>query len=146
MINLKKTVWLYYSHPHKDSLFNIIVFRWIWTKVITLSDVFKIANLTFVECLLYAWKKDQLHRDRFQWFLVCWGKEKVTTTKIRTSKTKKNIEKSSKHPITTTKIITSKRMKRTSKVSFLSDFRILTTYGISTYSILALTNKSLKTF
>ena len=99
----------------------------------------------------------------------CW--EKVRTTKITTSKTKKNSENSvddqnvemvflvdqnvemvflvdqnvekqiittsksklSQHRnelITTTKITTSKRMKRTSKVSFLSDFHILTTYGV----------------
>ena len=87
--------------------------------------------------------------------------EKVRTTKITTSKTKKNSENSvdnqnveivflvdqnvekriittlksklsqrRKELITTTNITTSKRMKRTSKVSFLSDFHILTTYGV----------------
>ena len=109
--------------------------------------------------------------------------EKVRTTKITTSKTKKNSENSvdnqnvkmvflvdqnvekriittsksklsqrRKELITTTNITTSKRMKRTSKVSFLSDFHILTTYGVisTTYGIwfcerLALKNESLKT-
>jgi hypothetical protein len=33
-----------------------------------------------------------------------------------------------------------KNVKRTSKVSFLSDFHILTTYGVSTYGILAKKN------
>ena len=54
--------------------------------------------------------------------------------------------------ITTTKIRTSKRMKRTTKISILSDFHILTTYGVisTTYGIwfcerLALKNESLKT-
>ena len=36
-------------------------------------------------------------------------------------------------------ITTSKRMKRTSKRSVLSDFHILTTYGVSTYGIWVLT-------
>jgi hypothetical protein len=44
------------------------------------------------------------------------------------------------------KIRTLKRIKRTSKVSVLSDFQILTIYGVSIYGVLALTNKSLKTF
>jgi hypothetical protein len=91
----------------------------------------------------------------------CLKREMVRTTKIRTSKTKKNSEnhvddqnvemvflvdqnvekriittsksklsQRRKELITTTKITTSKRMKRTSKVSFLSDFHILTTYGV----------------
>ncbi len=49
-------------------------------------------------------------------------------------------------------ITTSKRIKRTSKISILSDFYILTTYGVisTTYGIwfcerLALKNESLKT-
>jgi hypothetical protein len=61
------------------------------------------------------------------------------------------------YDITTSKmafelITTSKRMKRTSKISILSDFYILTTYGVisTTYGIwfcerLALKNESLKT-
>ena len=47
---------------------------------------------------------------------------------FRTSKSK--LSQRRKELITTTKITTSKRMKRTSKVSFLSDFHILTTYGV----------------
>ncbi len=48
------------------------------------------------------------------------------------------------YDITTSKmafelITTSKRMKRTSKRPVLSEFYILTTYGISTYGILVLT-------
>jgi len=48
------------------------------------------------------------------------------------------------YDITTSKmafelITTSKRMKRTSKRSVLSEFHILTTYGVSTYGILVLT-------
>ena len=48
------------------------------------------------------------------------------------------------YDITTSKmafelITTSKRMKRTSKRSVLSEFHILTTYGVSTYCILVLT-------
>ena len=35
------------SSRNKDS-FNVIVIRLIWTKVITLSEVFKIVNSTFV--------------------------------------------------------------------------------------------------
>ena len=106
----------------------------------------------------------------------------IRTTKITTSKTKKNSENSvddqnvemvflvdqnvkkriittskselsqrRKELITTTKIRTLKRMKRTSKVSFLSDFHILTTYGIfqlpmayGCCELLALKNESLK--
>ena len=54
-------------------------------------------------------------------FLVDQNVEKriITTSKSKLSEL-----------ITTTKITTSKRMKRTSKVSFLSDFHILTTYGV----------------
>ncbi len=58
-------------------------------------------------------------------FLVDQNVEKriITTSKSKLSQRQKAL-------ITTTKITTSKRMKRTSKVSFLSDFHILTTYGV----------------
>ena len=58
-------------------------------------------------------------------FLVDQNVEKriITTSKSKLSQRQKEL-------ITTTKITTSKRMKRTSKVSFLSDFHILTTYGV----------------
>ncbi len=39
-----------------------------------------------------------------------------------------------------------KNVKRTSKISVLSDFHILTTYGVSTCGVLAKKKKILKTF
>ncbi len=50
-------------------------------------------------------------------------KQIITTSKSKLSQRWKEL-------ITTTNITMSKRMKRTLKVSFLSDFHILTTYGV----------------
>jgi hypothetical protein len=118
-------------------------------KTIVLNDVNMISRTTFRNVSKIVLTSIEIWR------------EKVRTTKITTSKTKKNSENSvddqnvemvflvdqnvekqiittsksklsqrRKELITTTKITTSKRMKRTSKVSFLSDFHILTTYGV----------------
>jgi hypothetical protein len=80
--------------------------------------------------------------------------EKVRTTKITTSKTKKNIKKFANHYYIENGFLVDhyikidkdhyyknqnieKNVKRTSKISVLSDFHILTTYGVSTYGVLA---------
>ena len=57
---------------------------------------------------------------------------KMSFELIRTSKSELSQRRKANYQelITTTKITTSKRMKRASKVSFLSDFHILTTYGV----------------
>jgi hypothetical protein len=79
-----------------------------------------------------------------------WGK--VTTTNFTSSKTKKNIKKfANPHYIKNGFLVyhyieidkdhyyenqkIEKNVKRTSKVSVLSDFHILTTYGGSTYGV-----------
>ena len=81
-------------------------------------------------------------------------REKVTTMKITTLKTKKNIEKFVNHHyikmwITTLKISVflihhyyenqnvKKNEKNIESMFVLSDFHILTTYGVSTYGVLA---------
>ena len=79
-------------------------------------------------------------------------REKVTTTNFTTSKTKKNIEKFANHHYIKNGFLVDhymeidkdhyyenqnvkKNVNRTSKVSVLSDFHILTTYGVSTYGV-----------
>ena len=73
---------------------------------------------------LFSWS-ERRNQNVEMVFLVDQNVEKqiITTSKSELSQRRKEL-------ITTTKIRTSKRMKRTSKVSFLSDFHILTTYGV----------------
>ena len=68
----------------------------------------------------------------------------TTTTGVFFHNVKDGFRVDHNYDITTLKmafelITTSKRMKRTLKRSVLSDFHILTTYGVSTYGILVLT-------
>ena len=79
--------------------------------------------------------------------------EKVTTTNFTASKTKKNIEKFANHNFIESPFLVDHfikidkdhyyenqnaktNVKRTLKVSVLSDFHILTTFGKSTYGVL----------
>ena len=144
------------------------------TKTIKVSDIYRLVKKSYFNSIqilleiifgkfdlfLEFWVLKTLKSTLFVW-------EKVTTTNLTTSKTKKEHQKICKpslhqkslfrwsllwhHYIKNGFLVdhyieidkdhyyknqnVKKNVKRTSKVSVLSDFHILTTYGISTYGI-----------